>query len=106
MSRLTLKRIARLSAWLLVTAIIISVLSGWGITRTVIIYQASFGLVNRGVANAIHRGLQIPMAAILLVHVLVNAKLSLSRYGAGFVNAVLVAIGLALIAVVVYMERK
>ncbi len=105
MSRLTLKRIARLSAWLLVVAIIVSVLSGWGITRTEIIYQASFGLVNRGVANAIHRGLQVPMAAILLVHVLVNAKLSLSRYGAGVVNAVLVAIGLALIAAVVYMER-
>lgn len=105
MSRLTLKRVARLSAWLLVAAIIVSVLSGWGITRTEIIYQASFGLVNRGVANAIHRGLQVPMAAILLIHVLVNAKLALSRYRAGVVNAVLVAIGLALVAVVVYMER-
>ncbi len=105
MTRLTLKRIARLSAWLLVAAIIVSILSGWGITRTEIIYQASFGLVNRGVANAIHRGLQVPMAAILLVHVLANVKLSLSRYRAGVVNAVLVAIGLALIAVVVYMER-
>ncbi len=101
-----LRRIARGSAWLLLSSIVISVLSGWAITQTGLIYKASFGLVDRGMGNAIHRGLQIPMATIFLVHVLVNAKINLLKRNAAVVNTVLIMIGVLLLAGVIYMETR
>ncbi|MFH1382323.1 MAG: hypothetical protein ABIH70_05455 [Chloroflexota bacterium] len=102
-----LKRVARTSAWLLLFSIFISVISGWGITQTGIIYQASFGLIDRGAANAIHRGLQIPMAAFFLVHILTNVKIGLAaRYKPVVVNAVLIIVGILLLIGVIYMETR
>jgi hypothetical protein len=42
------KRITKVVAWLLVALMIVALVSGWGITRTEIIYQASRGLIDRG----------------------------------------------------------
>jgi hypothetical protein len=52
-----LKWTARVSAWLLLVGIIVLLISGWGITRTEIIYKASFGLIDRGAADSIHRAI-------------------------------------------------
>jgi hypothetical protein len=102
------KLIARVSAWLLLVALIISVVSGWGITRTGVIYKISFGLIDRGRADAVHRATQVPMMAILLVHVLVNAKVGLSgRFPRAItaVNIILILIGALVLAGAIYMER-
>jgi len=102
-----LKRIARVSAWLLLAAIIVLLISGWGITRTEIIYKASFGLIDRGAADSIHRVIQVPLAVIFVTHVLTNVRLKLpSRCleKAWLFNSILVTIGVCLLAGVVYME--
>jgi uncharacterized membrane protein len=65
-----LRRIARASAWLLWITIIILLISGWGITRTEIIYKASLGLIDRGEADSIHRMIQVPAAVFFTTHVL------------------------------------
>ncbi len=103
-----LKLIARISAWLLLLAIAVSVFSGWGITRTGVIYTVSFGLIDRGTANAIHRGTQIPMVAIFLIHVLVNVKImatSSSRVKNAVVNGILITVGLLALALTIIMEQ-
>ena len=103
------KIVARTSAWLLLMAIAVSVVSGWGITRTATMYKISFGLIDRGRADAIHRATQIPMVALFLMHVLVNTKLGLSmRYprGTAIVNAAVIVIGALLFAGAVYMETR
>lgn len=105
MSDAYLKSVVRTSAWVLLAAIVISVVSGWGITRTEVIYNFSFHLIDRGVANSIHRGLQIPMAIVFLTHILANAKLALRRRKTGIVNALLVVLGVVLLAAVIYMEK-
>jgi cytochrome b subunit of formate dehydrogenase len=102
-----LKRIARASAWLLLVSLIVLLISGWGITRTEIIYKASFHLIDRGVADSIHRTAQIPAVFFFVLHVLINVRLHLpSRWlqKAWLFNSVLIALGVALLAGVVYME--
>lgn len=102
------KTVARLSAWLLLLALIISMISGWGITRTSVMYKISFGLIDRGRADVIHRATQVPIVAIFLVHVLVNAKVGLSgRFprGSAAVNTILILIGALVLAAAIYMER-
>jgi len=102
-----LRRISRVSAWALLVGIIVLIVSGWGITQTEIIYKASFGLIDRGVANSIHRAIHIPIAVFLLTHVLINIKLLLSpssQQKAWLTNGILAAVGTGLLILVIYME--
>jgi hypothetical protein len=102
-----LKRLAGATAWLLLGAIIVSVLSGWGIMQTELIYQASLGLVDRGLANSIHRGVQIPMMALFIAHVLANIRvLLLSRWPGRLMDVMFIAIGAFLLLGVSYMETR
>ena len=73
-----LRRISRISAWLLLATVVVLVVSGWGITHTEIIYKVTFGLVDRGVANFIHRTTIVPLAFFFLSHVLSSIRLSLT----------------------------
>ncbi len=111
-SRLTevyprLKRLARASAWALLVGVIVLVVSGWGITQTGIIYRLSFGLIDRRLADAIHRATNVPLALFFLSHVLINIKLAIleRKPSTGWLtNVVLIVIGISLLAIVVYME--
>ena len=102
-----LRRIARACAWLLLITLIVLLVSGWGITRTEIIYKASLGLIDRGAADSIHRAIQVPIAVFFTTHVLVNVRLNLpSRYlrKAWLFSTLLGAIGVCVMGGVVYME--
>lgn len=102
-----LKIFARISAWLLLAAVVILVVSGWGITKTEIIYKASFGLIDRKIANSIHRATNIPLTVLFLSHVLLNIRLAIRRTNQRrlwLINSTLIIIGLLLLAVVIYME--
>jgi succinate dehydrogenase/fumarate reductase cytochrome b subunit len=102
-----LKRIARLSAWVLLVTVIVVVVSGWGITQTGIIYRLTFGLIDRGLADAIHRAANVPLALFFLLHVLTNMKLKISQRSPSWewlTNSVLVVIGAGLLAIMIYME--
>jgi cytochrome b subunit of formate dehydrogenase len=104
---LWLKRISRISAWLLLVSVVVLLVSGWGITQTDIIYKASFGLIDRRLADAIHRASILPLAFFFLLHVLVNIRLKLhskNPYLVWFTNGILAAIGGSILALVVYME--
>jgi len=102
-----LKRIARASAWALLAAVIVAVVSGWGITQTGIIYRLTFGLIDRGLADAIHRATNVPMALLFLSHVFINIKLMISRRGPSkglLTSTILGVIGAGLLAITIYME--
>ena len=102
-----LKRIAKASAWALLVTIIIAVVSGWGITQTGIIYGLTGGLVDRRLADAIHRATNMPLAFFFLSHVLINIKLRISKNRLSKVwltNIILIVIGACLMAITVYME--
>jgi hypothetical protein len=102
-----LKRIARASAWALLATIIVAVVSGWGITQTGIIYRLTFGLINRGLADAIHRATNVPLALFFLSHVFINIKLMISQRNRarGLLTSILLGVvGGGILAIVIYME--
>jgi cytochrome b subunit of formate dehydrogenase len=102
-----LKRIAQASAWALLATVIVAIVSGWGITQTGIIYRLTFGLINRGVADAIHRAANIPLALFFLAHVFINIKLAVSRKSPSrglLTGTVLGVVGAGLLALTIYME--
>ncbi len=102
-----LKRISRVCAWGLLAGIVILALTGWGITQTGVIYNATFKLVDRRLADEIHRAVNTPLAVFLLAHVFSNLKLYFLQKKIGKVlltNIVLIGAGIVLLAGVVYME--
>jgi Na+/melibiose symporter-like transporter len=104
---LWLKRIARTSAWVLLVCVAVLFFSGWGITQTGVIYQITFGLVDRRLADSIHRATNLPLAFFFLLHVLINIRLHITSrrpYIVWLTNGVLIAIGVCIMWLVVYME--
>jgi cytochrome b subunit of formate dehydrogenase len=102
-----LKRIAEASAWALLVTIVVAVVSGWGITQTGIIYRLTFGLIDRGLADAIHRAANVPLAIFFLSHVLINIKLKVPRRSPSrglLTSSILGVIGAGLLAIMIYME--
>ena len=102
-----LKRVSRASAWALLVGIVVLIVSGWGITQTGIIYKITFGLIDRRLADTIHRATNLPLAIFFLTHVLINIKLAISRNFASrawAINTILILIGAGLLGIMVYME--
>jgi cytochrome b subunit of formate dehydrogenase len=102
-----LKIISRISAWLLLAAAVVLVFSGWGITRTEIIYKITFGLVDRRLANYLHRFTNIPLAILFLSHLLINIRFMLFRKipkKIHIFDGILIVMGLLVALIVIYME--
>jgi cytochrome b subunit of formate dehydrogenase len=103
-----LGRLARISAWLLLAAVVVLVVSGWGITQTGIIHKWTFGLIDRRLADSIHRAATIPLAFFFLSHVLINVDLAFQRRTRRYtwlVHLILIVIGLAFLGIAVYVEH-
>jgi hypothetical protein len=102
-----LKRISRISSWLLLACVVVLVVSGWGITQTGAIFNASGGLIDRRTADMIHRGVVLPMAVFFLLHVFINIWLKFKncrpwvKYPAA---ALILALGAVILWLVIYME--
>jgi hypothetical protein len=102
-----LKSLSRISAWILLTLAAILILSGWGITRTEIIYKITLGLIDRRIANYIHRFATIPLSVFFMSHVLINARLSWYNkipHRIKIIDGFFFLIGALVIALVSYME--
>ena len=102
-----LKRIARISAWALLACVFVLVLSGWGITQTGVIYNITFGLIDRRLADAIHRAANLPLAFFFLTHVLISIRLKFSGSRpliVWLINGVLIAFAACVLWIFVYME--
>lgn len=102
-----LKRSTRISAWALLAGVLILVVSGWGITQTTVIYNITFGLVDRRMANSIHDATVAPLVFFFLVHVLVNIRMGLAKRFSSqtsIIDVITVIIGVAVMIAAVYMQ--
>jgi len=102
-----MKALARISAWALLACVIVQGISGWGITQTGIVYRITFGLVDRRLANAIHRASVLPLALFFLLHVLINTGMMISRKRprlGRLLSWVLAAVGACAMGLVIYMQ--
>ncbi|MBN1368474.1 MAG: hypothetical protein JW967_11170 [Dehalococcoidales bacterium] len=104
-----LRMVSRTSAWLLLVTVVVLVVSGWGITRTGIIYNITFGLIDRRLADAIHRATNIPLAIFFLSHVLANIRLSISTKKPAItwlINILLIIAGLGMLVIFIIMGNR
>lgn len=104
-----LRLISRTSAWLLLATVVVLVVSGWGITQTGIIYNITFGLIDRRTADLIHRTTNIPLAVFFISHVFANIRLMVStkkRFTIRLTDILLIAAGLGLLAIFIIMGNK
>jgi cytochrome b subunit of formate dehydrogenase len=102
-----LKRISRISAWALLASVVVLVLSGWGITQTEVIYKLSFGLIDRRLADAIHRASILPLTFFFLLHILINIRLKITSrrpFIRWLSDGFLITIGVGIMAAAIYME--
>ncbi len=102
-----LKKVARISSWLLLVSVAVLVISGWGITQTGVIYNATGGLIDRRIADAIHRASVLPLSFFFLLHVLINIRLGVTSrrsYIKQIINWALLIIGAVILGLVIYME--
>jgi hypothetical protein len=102
-----LKKVARFSAYALSVGIVVLVLSGWGITQTGVIYRISFGLIDRRLADSIHRAINAPVAFFFLLHVIINIRLSITNrrpFKTWLIDGVLIIIGGCILGIVIYMD--
>lgn len=105
--KIRLRKIANISAWLLLASVVVQVISGWGISNTGIIYKLSFGLIDRQTADTIHMSSIVALVFFFLVHVLINIRLKITSRRTWVVwltNGLLIAVGIGIMALVVYME--
>jgi hypothetical protein len=104
---LWLKKTARASAWTLLAVVVVLIVSGWGITQTGVIHSLTGGLIDRRLADTIHRSANAPLVFFFLAHVLINIKLRLSIKNPARVwltNSVLIGFGAAILAIAIYMD--
>jgi cytochrome b subunit of formate dehydrogenase len=102
-----LKRISRISSWLLLACVVVLVVSGWGITQTGAVFNATGGLIDRRTADMIHRGVVLPMAVFFLSHVFINIWLKFKNrrpWVKYLAAALILALGLLILWLVIYME--
>jgi hypothetical protein len=105
---LWLKRLSMFSAWVLLAGVAILIISGFGITQTGVIYRLSGGLIDRRIADQIHRVSNVPLAFFFISHVFINIQLMLTRHGSSLrkwlSGILLLIIGIALMSSMIYLE--
>ena len=99
-----LLKISRFCAWTLIVLILLYFVSGYGMTRTGLMYRLTFGLMDRGVALWIHDVLlTIPMAIAFLLHTLISVRSALIRWNVKnkfVLNWLMIGIGVVLFGAV------
>ncbi|MFC2123136.1 hypothetical protein ACFLRP_05580 [Bacteroidota bacterium] len=65
-----MKAIKRIVRWSLITAIVLYVVSGFGITEFRVVETMTFGLLTKPLAFKLHDYIFIPFAILLAMHIL------------------------------------
>jgi hypothetical protein len=68
-SRSILRILGRICGWVGVALLLFTLLTGYGITEFRLISPLTFGVLNKAVAQRLHAYTELPMLALLLVHI-------------------------------------
>jgi hypothetical protein len=75
-----LRKLGRFCAWALIVLILLYFVSGYGITKSGMIYRLTGGLMDRGAALWLHNILTLPMAFAFLCHTLISIRFAMIRW--------------------------
>ncbi len=76
-----LMKINRKIVWVLLFFMILLIVTGYGLTKPNLIYSLTGGIINFQTASYLHRLLDLPLMILLLIHVIIEIKFSLMRWG-------------------------
>ena len=74
-------KINRIVVWVLLALMIIYIITGYGLTKPNLIYLLTGGIIDYRVAIFLHNTLDVPLFIFLFVHVVIEIKFSLMRWG-------------------------
>ncbi|MBW2963983.1 hypothetical protein KY363_00850 [Candidatus Woesearchaeota archaeon] len=98
-----LTKIGRFCAWSLIAFILLYMITGYGITKSYIVYRV-FGM-DRGLALKLHTYLTIPMMAAFILHVLIAVRFAMIRWkvtNKTALNWIFIILGAALLSLTVW----
>lgn len=64
-----LRKLGRLCGWLALLLLLLTVVSGYGITEFRLVTGLTFGLLNKVLSFRLHHYTELPMIALLSIHV-------------------------------------
>jgi cytochrome b subunit of formate dehydrogenase len=76
-----LLRINRCVVWVLLVLMILFIVTGYGMTRPLLIDSWTRGLIDYRVAHTLHVNLDMPLFALFLVHILIEVWFTALRWG-------------------------
>ena len=99
----------RLIVWILLALIVVLIVSGYGLTKPTLINMLTFGLIDHQTAFDLHSLLDLPLFILLTIHVLIEVKLSLMRWGFKnwrLLNSLILLLGSVCLLLVLYIELR
>ncbi|UCH32728.1 MAG: hypothetical protein JSV05_04980 [Candidatus Bathyarchaeota archaeon] len=102
-----LMKVNRAIVWILLFFMILLVVTGYGLTKPNLISFLTGGILDFFTASYLHTLLDVPLFVLLLVHVIVEVKFSLMRWGfknQKLVNLLMLALGLISLALILYVD--
>ncbi len=68
-SKGTIRKIARWCGWLALALLLVTMLSGYGISQFRVVDRVTFGLLSKAISHRLHLNIEIPLLVLTLLHV-------------------------------------
>jgi len=97
----------RLIVWVLLVLMILVIVSGYGLVKPSVIRSWTGGVIDFQTALLLHLRLMAPLLILLLVHVLIEVRFSLIRWGfkkRRLLDLLMIVAGLVCLVLIVYIE--
>jgi cytochrome b subunit of formate dehydrogenase len=102
-----LTRFNRLLVWPILVLFIILAVSGYGITNQGLTSELTGGVFTPELSLYLHKNLVLPALTLLMIHVLISLKKTLTRWGieeGNLLNGFLILLGALTLALLVLMQ--
>jgi hypothetical protein len=102
-----LQKFNRVLVWPTTVLLIVFVVSGYGVTNPALIGELTGGILDRSLSLYLHINLAVPVLVLLLVHILIGLKSTLTRWGVeegNLLNAFLILLGVFVTVLIVLMQ--
>jgi thiosulfate reductase cytochrome b subunit len=103
-----LKKFNRILVWSTLVLFMIFVVSGYGITNQEVISELTGGILNRSLSLNLHMTLALPVLALLMIHVLIELRFTLIRWGVKdgmMLNVFVIGLGVFCGVLLVLMDK-
>ena len=102
-----LMKINRVVVWVLLFFMILLIVTGYGLSKPNLIHSLTGGIVNYQTAFYLHTLLDVPLLILLFVHVIIEIKFSLMRWGfrkQRLLNLLMFALGSVCLILILYVD--